>query len=150
MILQTARRLGALALLAIGAVHLQQYLGADYRSVPTIGPLFLLNAIGSFTVAALLLAPVERIFSERHGERVVGGLAAIATAIAVSSLVIVLLAENGTVFGFAEDGYSTPIIVAIVAEAIATIVLAPVAAIKLLGMRPSKRSAGRPPALASR
>src|SRR5437763_4917040 len=46
MILRSMRFLGALALLAVGAVHLQQYIAADYRAIPTIGPLFLLMQSG--------------------------------------------------------------------------------------------------------
>jgi hypothetical protein len=142
MVVQATRRAGAVALLAVGAVHLQQYISADYRAVPTIGPLFLLNAIGSFIVAALLITPTERAVPERLRDVFVGVLAAVAVAIAVGSLVFLFLAENGGVFGFAEHGYSTPIVIAIVAEAIATVLLAPVAAIKLLGPR-SGRTTGR-------
>ena len=46
MILRSMRFLGALALLAVGAVHLQQYIAADYRAIPTVGPLFLLMRSG--------------------------------------------------------------------------------------------------------
>ena len=41
-----ARYAGALALLAVGLVHLQQYLKL-YSEIPTIGPLFLLNFAGA-------------------------------------------------------------------------------------------------------
>src|SRR4029077_5646640 len=61
MTLTTMRRLGAIPLLIVGAVHLQQYVGNDYSVLPTIGPLFLLNAIGAGIVAICLLAPIERI-----------------------------------------------------------------------------------------
>jgi hypothetical protein len=135
MLMQATRRAGALALLAVGAVHLQQYVGSDYRAIPTIGPLFLLNAIGSFIVGALLIAPTERVIPERLRDTSVGALAAVAVAIAVGSLVFLLLAENGGVFGFAEHSYTTPIVVAIVAEAMVTVFLAPVAAIKLVSPR---------------
>src|SRR5262245_16110542 len=141
MILHPTRRAGALSLLAVGAVHIQQYLDANYRLVPTIGPLFLLNAIGSFAVAALLLAPTERLLgSGRRGDRAVGLLAALGVAIAAGSLVVLYLAENGGVFGFAEAGYSAPIVTAIVAEAVATLLLVPVAAIELLGLTPLSAS----------
>jgi hypothetical protein len=39
----TLRRLSAIAILAVGAVHLKEYLGDGYQSIPTIGPLFLRN-----------------------------------------------------------------------------------------------------------
>ena len=44
--LRIMRVLGALALLAVGAVHLQQYAGGGYDAIPTIGPLFLLWVSG--------------------------------------------------------------------------------------------------------
>ncbi len=43
MIARGMRFFGVLAVLAMGAVHLQQYIGADYRTIPTIGTLFLLT-----------------------------------------------------------------------------------------------------------
>ena len=43
---QAARRLGAVAVLATGAVHLQQYIVQNVWFYPTIGALFLLNVIG--------------------------------------------------------------------------------------------------------
>jgi hypothetical protein len=131
MTLRTMRRLGAIALLAVGAVHLQQYLGAGYRSIPTIGPLFLLNAVSSGVVAIGLLAPLERIFHHRRAELASGLLAGAAVAIAAGSLVALFVSENGTLFGFSEAGYSTAIVLAIIAEALAIVLLAPVAAVTL-------------------
>ena len=71
MTLQIMRRLGVIAILVTGAVHLQQYLG-DYQDVPTIGPLFLLNAIGAAVVAVGLLLPLQRWLGERRGDVAVG------------------------------------------------------------------------------
>jgi hypothetical protein len=130
MTLQTMRRLGAIAILAVGAVHLQQYL-AGYRSVPTIGALFLLNAVSAGVVAVGLLAPIERVFQHRRAELTSGVLASAGLAIAVGSLVALFVTENGTLFGFSEDGYSTAIVLAIIAEALAVFLLAPVAAVSL-------------------
>jgi hypothetical protein len=138
--LQATRRVGALALLAVGAVHLQEYIGADYRSIPTIGTLFMLNAIGAAVVGLALLAPVERLFRDRKGDLVLGLLALAAVAIAVGALISIFIAENGALFGFSETGYSTAIVVAIAAEAVTTVLLAPVAAIKLLGIGSSERA----------
>jgi multisubunit Na+/H+ antiporter MnhG subunit len=131
MTLRTMRRLGAIALLAVGAVHLQQYLGAGYRSIPTIGPLFLLNAVSSGVVAIGLLAPLERILHHRRAELASGLLAGAAVAVAAGSLVALFVSENGTLFGFSETGYSTAIVLAIIAEALAIVLLAPVAAVTL-------------------
>src|SRR5437763_105422 len=72
--------------LAVGAVHLQQYIAADYRAIPTIEPLFLLNAIGSGVVSIGLLLPVDRPSTARLGRVVVGVLALGAVAIAAASL----------------------------------------------------------------
>jgi hypothetical protein len=131
MILQMTRRLGALALLVVGAVHLQQYLGADYNVLPTIGPLFLLNAISSGLVGLALLAPLQRLVSDRRADLVTGLLAAAGVAIALGSLVALFISETGTLFGFAEDGYGTAIVIAIVAEVATVFLLAPVAAISV-------------------
>jgi hypothetical protein len=131
MILQMTRRLGALTLLVVGAVHLQQYLGADYNVVPTIGPLFLLNAISSGLVGFALLAPAQRLVSDKRADLVSGVLAAAGVAIALGSLVALFISETGTLFGFAEDGYGTAIVIAIVAEAATVLLLAPVAAISV-------------------
>src|SRR4051812_19965052 len=54
-----ARACGAVATLAIGAVHLQQYFKL-YSSVPTIGTLFVLNFVGATAIGLALSAPVER------------------------------------------------------------------------------------------
>lgn len=130
MTLATVRRLGAIALLGVGAVHLQQYLGG-YRSIPTIGPLFLLNAISSGLVGIGLLAPIERILHHRGAELTSGLLAGAALAIAAGSLLALFVSENGTLFGFSETGYRAVVVLAIIAEALAVVLLAPVAAVSL-------------------
>ena len=131
MTLRTMRRLGAITLLVVGAVHLQQYIGNDYSILPTIGPLFLLNAIGAGVVAICLLAPIERILGDRRADLTAGLLAVVAIAIAVGSLVALFIAESQPLFGFMEDGYDTPILIAIVSEALTMILLAPVAVASL-------------------
>jgi hypothetical protein len=131
MILQVTRRVGALALLVVGAVHLQQYFGADYSVLPTIGPLFLLNAVGCALVGFALLAPVHRLLSDRGADLAVGLLAALGVTIALGSLVALYISETGTLFGFAEDGYGTAIVIAIVAEVATVLLLGPVAAVSL-------------------
>jgi hypothetical protein len=123
--------LGALALLAAGAVHLQQYLGAGYHSIPTIGTLFVLNAAGSAIVGIGLLAPIERALTPRRAELWIGGLALTAVAIAVASLIALFVSESGSLFGFSETGYRAAIVVAIVAEAATILLLVPVAAVSL-------------------
>src|SRR5215469_18840331 len=106
MTLQIMRRVGVIAILVVGAVHLQQYLG-DYQAIPTIGPLFLLNAIGSAVVALGLLLPLERWLVGRRGEIAVGLLAAGGVAIALGALVSLYIAETSTLFGFSEGTLET-------------------------------------------
>ena len=149
MTLQVIRRAGAVAILAVGAVHLQQYLGADYHEIPTIGPLFLLNAIAAGVVGIGLLMPIERLFGERGGERLVGLLALGAVAIAVGSLIALFLAESGPLFGFSEDGYDTPVVIAIVTEAATVVLLAPVAVANLVRSVSDRGAARRGGALTS-
>ena len=139
MTLKTMRRLGAVALLVVGAVHLQQYLANGYSTLPTIGPLFLLNAIGAGIVAICLLVPIERILGDRHADLAAGLLAVVALAIAIGSLVALFIAESQPLFGFMEDGYDTPILIAIVSEALTVILLAPVAVTNLLGAASGER-----------
>jgi len=128
MTVQLIRRAGTVAILAAGAVHLQQYYGDEIRSVPTIGTLFLLNAIAAGVMGVGLLLPAERWF----GERLVGLLALGAVAIAVGSLIALFIAETGTLFGFSEDGFETPIVIAIATEVAAVLLLAPVAVASLV------------------
>lgn len=131
MILRTMRILGALAILAVGAVHLQQYIGADYQAIPTIGPLFLLNAIGSGVVGMALLLPVERSLAPRKAHTAIAVLGTGAVAIAIGSLVALFISESGSLFGFTETGYRAAIVVTIIAEAATIVLLGPVAAIAL-------------------
>jgi len=131
MTLRTMRRLGAIAILGIGAVHLQQYLGG-YRSIPTIGTLFLLNAVSSGVVAIGLLAPIERILHQRRAELTSGLLAGAGVAIAAGSLIALFISENGKLFGFSESGYRAAIVIAIVAEAVTIVLLAPVAVLNIM------------------
>lgn len=123
MILRAMRSLGALAILAVGAIHLQQYIGADYSAIPTIGTLFLLNAIASAIVGIGLLAPI------RHAA--IGLLALAAIAIAIGSLAALFISESGSLFGFTESGYRLAIVAAIAAEVATVALLGPVAAATL-------------------
>ena len=127
MTLQVTRRAGVVALLGVGAVHLQQYL-TGYHVLPTIGPLFLLNAISAGVVGAALLLPIERWF----GERLVGALALGAVAIALGSLIALFIAETSVLFGFSEDGYDTPVVIAIATEVATVVLMAPVAVASLV------------------
>ena len=149
MTLRTVRRVGAIAILGVGAVHLQQYL-SGYRSIPTIGTLFLLNALSSGIVGIGLLAPLERIRDHRGAELTSGLLAGAALAIAAGSLVALFVSENGTLFGFSETGYRTVIVLAIIAETLTIVLLAPVAAVSLRRASSSGSAPATPRAVRSR
>jgi hypothetical protein len=104
------RFLGALSLLAVGAVHLQQY-EYLYSAIPTIGTLFVLNFVGATALGLGLLAPVERLLG-RFGGRVVALLALAGIGLAATAFVFLLVAERTPVFGFQEPGYDPPAIMA--------------------------------------
>ena len=141
MTLQVMRRVGVIAILAVGAVHLQQYLG-DYRSIPTIGPLFLLNAIGAAAVAVGLLLPLERWLGARRGEIAVGLLALGGVGIALGSLIGLYIAETSTLFGFSEGTLETVMWIAMISEAVALLVLAPVGVANLVGSSATRTTTG--------
>ncbi len=148
MTLKTLRRLGALALVVVGGVHLQQYL-AGYSDVPTIGALFILNAVSAGVVAVALVVPIERLLSGRRADLAAGLLSAGGATIAVGALVALFISESQPLFGFMEDGYSTAIMIAIAAEVITAILLVPVAAANLRQAASGDRPPGFPRALSS-
>jgi hypothetical protein len=132
MTLRAARLFGALSIFAVGALHLQQYSSGGYSAIPTIGTLFLLNAIASAVVGFGLMLPFGPVLGSKRSDLTVGMLAFAGVAIAVSSLAALFISESGTLFGFSEAGsYRTVIVDAIVVEAIATLILMPVAAFSL-------------------
>jgi hypothetical protein len=117
----TARALGALSLLAVGAVHLQQYLNI-YHAIPTIGTLFVLNFMGATAIGLGLLAPVERALG-RFGDAVVALLALGGIGLAATAFAFLLVAERTPLFGFMEPGYDPPAIMAARVAEVATVVL---------------------------
>jgi hypothetical protein len=115
------RALGASSLLAVGAVHLQQYFYL-YSAIPTIGTLFVLNFAAATVIGLGLLAPVERVLG-RFGEAVVVLLALAGTAHAASSFVFLLVAERTPLFGFQEPGYDPPALMASRVSELVTVAL---------------------------
>jgi hypothetical protein len=114
------RFLGALSLLAVGAVHLQQY-NYLYSTIPTIGTLFLLNFLGATAIGLGLLAPVERLLG-RMGAAVLGLLALGGIGQSAIAFVFLLVAERTPLFGFQEPGYDPPAIMAARVSEIVTVV----------------------------
>jgi hypothetical protein len=114
--------LGAVAVLATGVDHVQQYYVDNYSTVPTIGTLFFLNFVSAVVIAAGLIAPLRRLAGRRADAiRVlfaVGGI-----GLGLVSLAALFVSESSGLFGFVEHGYRTPIALAIVAEAAAVVLL---------------------------
>jgi hypothetical protein len=116
------RFLGALSVLAVGAVHLQQY-DYLYSTIPTIGTLFLLNFLGATAIGLGLLAPLERLLG-RVGAAAVGLLSLGGIGLSASAFVFLLVAERTPLFGFQEPGYDpTAIMAARVSEIVAVVAL---------------------------
>jgi len=108
------RVLGALAVLAVGAVHLEQYFGVHFNVVPVIGPLFILNFAGAALIALGLLLPLGRL----HILLALGGI-----GLAATSFVFFFISEQRTLFGFQDYGYRPAIVIALAAEAAAVVLL---------------------------
>jgi hypothetical protein len=124
------RTLGAVAVLVVGAVHLEQYL-AGYSAVSVIGPLFLLNFVGATVIGVGLLIPAARL-------RALHALLALAgIGLAATSFVFLFVSEHRSLFGFQEHGYRGAIVAALVAEAAAVVALA-----AYLAVQPRRRLAG--------
>jgi hypothetical protein len=111
------RTVGAIAVLVVGAVHLQQYFGEGIDTVPTIGTLFVLNFAGAMVIGVGLLVPVARLRPVQL-LLALGGI-----GLAATSFVFLFIAEHQSLFGFQEHGYRAGIVVALVAEAVAVVTL---------------------------
>jgi hypothetical protein len=133
-----ARVLGALSLLAVGVVHLQQYFEL-YSDIPTIGTLFVLNFVGATIVGLGLLAPIERLLG-RLGGVAVALLTFAGIAQAATAFVFLLISERTPLFGFMEPGYDPEaILTARVAEAATVLLLGAFAVARFLRRAPTSR-----------
>ena len=120
--LATTRYLGALSILAVGAVHAQQYYAAYFKVVPTIGTLFALSFIGSGVLGAVLIAPAHRLGRDR-GDLILVLAALGSIGIAVGSLASLLYSEYAPLFGFMESGYRLAIVLALLFDVLTTVFL---------------------------
>jgi hypothetical protein len=112
------RGLGAVALLVVGGVHLEQYTVAHFSAIPTIGPLLLVNFIAATSLGLLLLIPNRR--SLRDGRPLFDSLAALAgIGVTAGALDALLISEHTPLLGFMEHGYRLEIVIAITSEAVA-------------------------------
>lgn len=122
IVAQASLYLGALAVLATGVAHIEQYAVDDYSTVPTIGTLFLLNFIAAIVIAVGLTAPIRRV-TGRYTDAVRAVFAVGGIGLGVLSLVALFISESSGLFGFVEHGYRMAIVSAIVAEAAAIVFL---------------------------
>ena len=119
---EAGRYLGAVSIVVVGAIHLQQYYDAYFRVVPTIGTLFLLSFIGAGIVGAALLAPT-RLLGRRIGDGVHVLAAVGAIGIALGTLASLLYSEYEPLFGFMESGYRLSIILTLLFDVLTTVFL---------------------------
>jgi len=135
------RLVAAVSLLAVGAVHLQQYIVRYYRVIPTIGPLFLLNFIAATLLGLYLLVPararVSRVRLLADTTVALSGM-----GVAAGGLVALIISEHAPLFGFMEHGYRFAIVFTIASEVVAILALGVFLALSLAASR--KRDSGRP------
>ena len=136
----TSSRLGALALLAVGLDHLEQFSVGHYSVIPTIGTLFVLNFVSAIVIAgglAVSNGKLRLLFG-------IGGL-----GVAGGSLAGLLISETVGLFGFTEIGYRPAIELSIALDVttIALLSIFVVSAISSAGRAPRRAcptSAARP------
>jgi hypothetical protein len=116
------RYLGALAVLATGVAHIEQYAVDNYSTVPTIGTLFLLNFIAAIVIAVGSIAPLRRV-TGRYTDAVRAVFAVGGIGLGVLSLAGLFVSESSGLFGFIEHGYRMAIVIAIAVEVAAIIFL---------------------------
>lgn len=127
------RIVGAALLVTMGAIHLKLWFDG-YRSVPWIGPLFLVNAVlGALAALAVLLTPT----------RWFGWISLLAGLLMLGTLGGLLLSLTVGLFGFYES-MSAPLVVPTIAvESAGAVVLVGYAIAALLGARRGADRAGR-------
>jgi hypothetical protein len=139
--LAVPRLIAAASLLAIGAVHLQQYVVQDYRVIPTIGPLFLLNFIAATVLGLYFVVPARaRVARVRLLADTTAALSGM--GVAVGGLVALIVSEHTPLFGFMEHGYRFAIVFTIASEVVAILALGIFLVLSLAATR--KRDSGRP------
>jgi hypothetical protein len=131
-----ARGLGTLAVLAVGAIHLQRYYG-PYAAISTIGTLFVVNFVAAMVIGVALLLPLEHLAGRRAGAAVAlvtaGGI-----ALAGGSFVLLLISERRPLFGFQEPGYDPTAIDLARATEIAAVVLLSVSLVARFATKAAK------------
>jgi hypothetical protein len=139
--LAVPRLIAAASLLAIGAVHLQQYIVQDYRVIPTIGPLFLLNFIAATVLGLYFVVPARaRVSRVRLLADTTAALSGM--GVAAGGLAALIVSEHTPLFGFMEHGYRFAIVFTIASEVVAILALGIFLGLSLAATR--KRDSGRP------
>ncbi len=133
------RYLGVLLLFGVGAVHLYEYYADDFRVIPTIGVLFLLNFIGG-VVLGLLLAlppgtPALKWAVPSAGRAAHALVALVGIASAAATITALMISETGTLFGLQEGGYGPAIVAPLALESAAVVVLAAFLALEARHLR---------------
>jgi hypothetical protein len=119
-------RLTGVALLAwIGYIHLHLW-AEGYRQIPTDGPLFLLDAVAGFALAAALLA----------WPRALAGL--VAAGYTAATLGALLISLSVGLFGFKESISASYVTESLAIETIALLVLLSWTALAAATARPSQ------------
>ena len=97
------RLAGAIAVLVVGFVPSAGPRRALRRGGP-IGELFIVNFVAAAAIGAALLLPLER-FAGGWGTLAIVLASVAGIGVAGGSLVMLIIAEHGTLFGFHEPGY---------------------------------------------
>ena len=107
------RLLGAAGVAAAGAIHFQLW-ATGYNVIAVIGPLFLLDAVGSWLLALLLAGSRFRV------------LAALGVAVELGAIAGLAVASTTGLFGFRESGFGVggQILAAYGTESLAVLLLA--------------------------
>jgi hypothetical protein len=125
-------RVGLAGMLAwIGYIHLHLW-QAGYRQLPTNGPLFLLDAIAAFVLAAVLLA----------WPRPLAGL--LATGFTASTLGALVISLSVGLFGFQESISASYVVLSLVIESVTILALAAWTIAAAARVPPSRPRGGSP------
>ncbi len=113
------RVLTAAALAVMAGIHLQLYSTYGYRAIPTIGGLFLANAVAGLVLAAAILAVPTRFL----------GLVAFASAdLLAGTAVGFVVALNHPLFGFQDSMQAPHAWTALIDEALGALIAVVLAA----------------------
>lgn len=107
---RTLRILGAVLVLANGAIHLARW-SDSYQNIPTIGGLFLVNAAAAVVIAVALVARPSRLVEGA------------AVAFSIGTLTALALATADMLFEFRETTGDAYVQAAVVVEAAAVVVI---------------------------